>query len=219
MGGFRMKKVVLSLILALSAGLVLVSKPQASTSQSAVLFLRIAAGARAAGMGETFVAISDDATATHWNPAGLGEYPLNSQWVEFALPGYGQVRDAAAVKNGLPYEDANACDLWILTDKGLLVLGNTNRGSRSAPNHSAASQALGSLAASGRAANFVVVPTSGVSSISAAIRRYATFLTEDQADDLSARSTGHLMGIPSQELEPLLGRVIESIPPDYRDQI
>ena len=57
----------------------------ASTSQSAVLFLRIAAGARAAGMGESFVAIADDATATHWNPAGLGLYPLSSTWVEYPL--------------------------------------------------------------------------------------------------------------------------------------
>src|SRR3972149_6638932 len=58
---------------------------KASTSQSAVLFLRIAAGARAAGMGESFVAIADDATATHWNPAGLGLYPLTSTWLEYPL--------------------------------------------------------------------------------------------------------------------------------------
>ncbi|MDZ7266158.1 MAG: PorV/PorQ family protein [candidate division KSB1 bacterium] len=38
---------------------------------SGVLFLLIAPGARAAGMGESFVAIADDATATYWNPAGL----------------------------------------------------------------------------------------------------------------------------------------------------
>jgi hypothetical protein len=38
---------------------------------SGVLFLLIAPGARAAGMGESFVAVADDATATYWNPAGL----------------------------------------------------------------------------------------------------------------------------------------------------
>ena len=38
---------------------------------SGVLFLLIAPGARAAGMGESFVSIADDATATYWNPAGL----------------------------------------------------------------------------------------------------------------------------------------------------
>ncbi len=42
-----------------------------SVSQAGVLFLKIAPGARAGGMGESFVAIADDATATWWNPAGL----------------------------------------------------------------------------------------------------------------------------------------------------
>jgi len=40
-------------------------------SQSAVLFLLISPGARASGMGESFVAVADDATAIFWNPAGL----------------------------------------------------------------------------------------------------------------------------------------------------
>ncbi len=44
----------------------------ASVSQATLLFLKIAPGARPAGMGEAFVAIADDATATWWNPAGLG---------------------------------------------------------------------------------------------------------------------------------------------------
>src|SRR4030066_1434100 len=61
------------------------NEPKAGVSRSAVLFLRIAAGARAAGMGESFVAIADDATATHWNPAGLGLYPLTSTWLEYPL--------------------------------------------------------------------------------------------------------------------------------------
>ncbi len=34
-------------------------------------FLKVGVGARAAGMGEAFVAVSDDALATYWNPAGL----------------------------------------------------------------------------------------------------------------------------------------------------
>jgi len=40
-------------------------------SQSA-LFLLIAPGARAGGMGEAQVALADDAYASYWNPAGLG---------------------------------------------------------------------------------------------------------------------------------------------------
>lgn len=38
---------------------------------SGLAFLRIGIGARASGMGEAFVAVSDDASATFWNPAGL----------------------------------------------------------------------------------------------------------------------------------------------------
>src|SRR5205823_21026 len=34
-------------------------------------FLRIGVGARAEGMGETFVAVANDPSAIYWNPAGL----------------------------------------------------------------------------------------------------------------------------------------------------
>jgi len=40
-------------------------------SRAAVLFLLIEPGARAIGMGETYVAIADDATASYFNPAAL----------------------------------------------------------------------------------------------------------------------------------------------------
>ena len=35
------------------------------------LFLNISPGARAGGIGEAYVSIADDASATFWNPAGL----------------------------------------------------------------------------------------------------------------------------------------------------
>jgi len=63
-----MKKWTILLILVL--GLTTVSNVFA-ISESAVLFLLISPGARASGMGEAFVALADDATATYWNPAGL----------------------------------------------------------------------------------------------------------------------------------------------------
>lgn len=64
-----MKKLVMtSLILALT--LFAVSNLFA-VSQAAVLFLLISPGARASGMGETFAAVADDASAVFWNPAGL----------------------------------------------------------------------------------------------------------------------------------------------------
>lgn len=63
------KTVVVVLLIVLS---VLTSTQQAkAVSESAVLSLMISPGARAAGMGEAFVALADDATATFWNPAGL----------------------------------------------------------------------------------------------------------------------------------------------------
>ena len=37
-------------------------------------FLKIGVGSRATGMGETFVAISNDVTALYWNPAGLTQF-------------------------------------------------------------------------------------------------------------------------------------------------
>jgi hypothetical protein len=42
-----------------------------AVSEAACLFLLISPGARAAGMGEAFVGLADDATAVYWNPAGL----------------------------------------------------------------------------------------------------------------------------------------------------
>ena len=38
---------------------------------SSATFLRIGVGARAVGMGETFVAVANDPSAVYWNPAGL----------------------------------------------------------------------------------------------------------------------------------------------------
>jgi hypothetical protein len=40
-------------------------------------FLKIGVGARAAGMGETFAAIANDASALYWNPAGLAQFQEN----------------------------------------------------------------------------------------------------------------------------------------------
>jgi len=92
---------------------------KASTSQSAVLFLRIAAGARSAGMGESFVAIADDATATHWNPAGLGLYPLSSTWVEHPIGEDVAFKALALTRNDIPDNNYRRFDLWGITDTDL----------------------------------------------------------------------------------------------------
>lgn len=44
---------------------------------STAQFLKIGVGGRAAAMGESFVAISDDASALYWNPAGLVQFKTN----------------------------------------------------------------------------------------------------------------------------------------------
>ena len=44
---------------------------------STAQFLKIGVGGRAAAMGESFVAISDDASALYWNPAGLAQFNNN----------------------------------------------------------------------------------------------------------------------------------------------
>ena len=41
---------------------------------SSLSFLKIGAGARGVGMGETFVAVANDVSALYWNPAGLTQF-------------------------------------------------------------------------------------------------------------------------------------------------
>jgi hypothetical protein len=44
---------------------------------SAFQFLKLGAGARGVGMGESFVAVANDASALYWNPAGLTQFTEN----------------------------------------------------------------------------------------------------------------------------------------------
>ena len=60
----------LALVLGALAGVAsLAHAGQAGTA--GLLSLRLGAGARAAGMGDAYVSLADDATAAYWNPAGL----------------------------------------------------------------------------------------------------------------------------------------------------
>ena len=61
-----MKKV--SLIIALGLLSVRIANAEGTSSAS---FLQMGAGARAAAMGESYVSVANDATATYWNPAGV----------------------------------------------------------------------------------------------------------------------------------------------------
>jgi len=44
---------------------------------AAVQFLKIGVGARGVGMGESFVAVANDASSLYWNPAGIAEFQQN----------------------------------------------------------------------------------------------------------------------------------------------
>jgi long-subunit fatty acid transport protein len=54
---------------------------------SSLQFLKIGVGARATGMGESFVAVANDISALYWNPAGLMQFPevgahfSHSEWL------------------------------------------------------------------------------------------------------------------------------------------
>lgn len=105
--------IILSWILI--AVLFLAAESFGQVSLSTVLFLRIAAGARAAGMGETFVAIADDATATHWNPAGLGLYPLAKTWLEYEGKTDHELKSLALLRNAHPEGNYKRYDLWAIS--------------------------------------------------------------------------------------------------------
>jgi len=93
----------------------------AQISNAAVLFLRIAPGARAASLGEAYVAISDDATATHWNPAGLGQYPLNSKWFDISIPDeFRPIKSMALYKGYGATGDIDKYDVWAISNGELV---------------------------------------------------------------------------------------------------
>ena len=54
---------------------ILTVSPVSFAGENAMPHLRLGAGARSIGLGGAFTAIADDATATVWNPAGLGSAP------------------------------------------------------------------------------------------------------------------------------------------------
>jgi len=51
----------------------LLGASRATAQQGAVVFTRTGSGARAAGMANAFIGVSDDGTAASWNPAGLAQ--------------------------------------------------------------------------------------------------------------------------------------------------
>ncbi|MFH1368800.1 MAG: PorV/PorQ family protein [Elusimicrobiota bacterium] len=96
-----MKRIFLAVTIAafaINPGYGAFSSSDAGTS--AAQFLKLGAGARAAGMGEALVAAADDSTSIYWNPAGLNKVSgksfslmhavwfedISYDWASFAMP-------------------------------------------------------------------------------------------------------------------------------------
>ncbi len=68
---FRKLTTLLIIAVIISAA-TLVSNANAGSAGGAAAYLKMGVSARALGMGEAFCAVADDASATYYNPAGLG---------------------------------------------------------------------------------------------------------------------------------------------------
>ena len=90
---------------------------QAAVGESAVVTLIFPPGARATALGEAFTGLSDDANATFYNPAGLGQAPQANSW-KLHLNNSGKTFTSIAAKKR---KDFGTKDLiWVGTNKGLL---------------------------------------------------------------------------------------------------
>lgn len=86
---------------------VLVATIAATPATAQVSLNRPGSGARAAGMGNAFIAVSDDGTAASWNPAGLSQLRKpelsvvhSASWRDLFLEGY-RTRDRSAMFTAL----------------------------------------------------------------------------------------------------------------------
>ena len=77
-------------------------------ANSGLSFLKLGAGSRAVGMGEAYVALANDASATYWNPAGLANLSstellfTHNRWLqditnEFAAVGFRVKKNAFGI--------------------------------------------------------------------------------------------------------------------------
>ncbi|MFH0921290.1 MAG: PorV/PorQ family protein [Fibrobacterota bacterium] len=94
-----------------------------AVGQAALPTLLLAPGARATGMGEAFVAVSDDVDATYYNPGALGLTPLANSWKTF-LPARGETFVAIGAKPKLFFAERPA--IWAATEKGLYKFDGNN---------------------------------------------------------------------------------------------
>jgi len=110
---FSSAKIVIGLCCALLA----IHSSLWAVGQSAVITLVFPPGARATGLGEAFTAIADDANATFFNPAGLGQDPLANSWKSYAAQSNSVLTTIASKRK----KDFGSNDkIWAGTNHGLL---------------------------------------------------------------------------------------------------
>jgi hypothetical protein len=80
-----MKKIFFFIILIVITSFNLCYADFSKVGTAAAQFLKIGVGARALGMGETFVALANDASSLYWNPAGLVNLASTSLAVSHSL--------------------------------------------------------------------------------------------------------------------------------------
>src|SRR3989339_1146918 len=108
-----MMKTILPFVLLLS---VLLYGPVYPVAQAALPTLLLAPGARATGMGEAYVALSDDVYATYYNPGALGLNPLSNYWKSHRFPSDVTLVCIAA-KNKLFFAEKPA--IWAASQSGV----------------------------------------------------------------------------------------------------
>ena len=72
-----MRKTLKLIIIVIIISLPAIFLFSAGPGTSAANFLKLSIGARAVGMGESFVAVADDISSVYWNPAGLARINNN----------------------------------------------------------------------------------------------------------------------------------------------
>ncbi|HEX7511021.1 MAG TPA: two-component regulator propeller domain-containing protein, partial [Chitinivibrionales bacterium] len=96
---------------------VIIQSPAWAIGRSAVITLVFPPGARATGLGEAFTGLADDANATFFNPAGLGQAPLANSWKAFVLP---NSPDMTAIASKRKKDFSLKEKIWVGTTAGLL---------------------------------------------------------------------------------------------------
>lgn len=89
----------------------------AGVGESAVITLSFPPGARATGTGEAFTGLSDDATATYFNPAGLGLSPMANSWKVYLLD---SKKSFTAIVAAPKKDFAARPNIWAGTGSGVL---------------------------------------------------------------------------------------------------